>query len=253
MNLISLFCIKTKAVIRYIYCAMQGAEQKNIIAAPAFYDVIAGEYNKLMTDDDEKIRLIVKQELELYVPSGNVLDFGSGTGMDLRWLLQAGYRVFSLEPSEQMRDEAKKLAAPLVVKPIFLEKNIAFEDWTEANLPTTEKMDGILANFSVINCIKDIDTLFNKLYLLCKPGAYVVATVLDTQTGPVFKHYSLNIFTQVLLNQKAVVYPHHKLATHPAYLHTIKQYKKASEKYFEFISFRSLGLSNLALMVYKRK
>jgi ubiquinone/menaquinone biosynthesis C-methylase UbiE len=229
-------------------------KQGKILSSDNFYDSVAPEYNSHMTDADASIRQIVSDAFKKNVRKGNVLDFGGGTGLDMRWLTnQKEYKVFFLEPSENMRLLAKKLSEQLPGKPYFIEHNIDFHAWAASHLPVPEKMDGILANFAVLNCIKDIELLFEKLALISNEGCYVMATVIDSRPKALIKQYKLPIVLRSIFNMKGVVYSNYHNTGHKTYLHTIAHYKKASEKYFNFDSYTPLGFSNMALLILSKK
>ena len=60
----------------------------------------------------------------------------------------------------------------------FEDERADFRNWTDV-FPFEHRMDAVLANFAVINCIPDIDCLFDKLALALKPGGQVIALILD--------------------------------------------------------------------------
>lgn len=228
-------------------------ESNQILSSDRFYDVIADEYNGYMTTADNAIREIVKEHFKDKVQAGNVLDFGGGTGLDLRWLTESGYTVFQLEPSEKMREEAKALSISFSNKPHFIEDNIDFHSWNNDVLPTEAKMDGIVANFAVLNCIRDIDVLLERLSLISNSGCYLFATVIDSTPKALIKHYGMPVVLRSLLNMKAIVYSNYKNTGHRTYLHTLSHYKKASNKYYNFISYTPLGYSNMSLLILSKK
>jgi len=40
------------------------------------------------------------------VKPGWIMDFGGGTGLDIKWLTENGYKIFFCEPSAEMRQQA---------------------------------------------------------------------------------------------------------------------------------------------------
>src|ERR1700730_15731430 len=124
------------------------------LSAIAFYNIIAGHYNGQLTDSDKHIRTVISTKFKKLVKGINILDFGGGTGLDFYWLAK-NYTVFFLEPSINMRNNAQN-NSDANDNIIFLENNNDFNKWNDNNLPFTEKMDGVLMNFAVLNCIKEI-------------------------------------------------------------------------------------------------
>jgi hypothetical protein len=219
----------------------------------AYYDKIAKDYNGHMTKLDEQIRDQVSALFNHNIPRGNIMDFGGGTGLDLPWLLCDNYKVHFLEPAANMRRIAKNSIFDDTGNLVFAEEHTDFHDWSANHLPFDEKMNGILANFAVFNCIPDIDCLFEKLALICLDRCYIQATVLDTHPIKMLNGYSMNTAVKSLLNKKIKSQNSYDGITQETYLHTIQQYKSAAEKYFDIISYRSIYSSAFAsLILYKK-
>jgi ubiquinone/menaquinone biosynthesis C-methylase UbiE len=187
------------------------------------------------------------------IPNGNILDFGGGTGLDLTWLLTPNYSVKFLEPSSNMRSLAKVAVADNWQQPVFIEENIDFHIWSSDSLPFEEKVVGILANFSVLNCIKDIDCLFEKLALVCDNNCRVVATVLDTRAMRMLKTHSLKVALKRFFKRPLVTETKYNCAIQQTYLHTLSNYKSAFRKHFNFISYTSIKASPFALLILSKK
>lgn len=227
-------------------------EQNNILPVISFYDLHAADYNSHMSASDKKVRLAVRQSFSDYVPKGKVLDFGGGTGLDLLWLSEHYEKAFFLEPSANMRAEAYKVALGFL-NISFVEKSIDFNNWDEKNLPFSEHVNGIIANFAVLNCIKNISTLFQKLALVCANNGYVIATVLNTNLKNLLKNYPLKFVAKSVLNRQIEIVNTPKGISHITYLHTIKQYTSAAMKYFELVSCKPIPDSNFMVLIFKRK
>jgi SAM-dependent methyltransferase len=224
-----------------------------LLAPQDFYNLIAEDYNHYLSEADKQVREIVKNEFLAKVNGKNVLDFGAGTGLDIPWLSSNYDHLFFLEPAINMREIAKRSTADAQHKIVFVEDRLDYNCWSPTDLPFATKMDGVLANFGVLNCIADISLFFDKIALLCNSGCYFIATVVDSTLKAVLKYYSLKTVIQNLLNNQAVVYSNNRLADHKTYIHTIKHYKAAAKNNFEFISYSSLNLSNLALLILRKK
>src|ERR1700730_17428602 len=139
----------------------------------SFYDEIADNYDSMM--DQEILNGITRQKVtdKFYniIKSGEILDFGGGTGRDLEWLTHKGYRIIFCEPSEKMREKASELNKNNLHNAdlVFVDPDRTdFTKWHK-ELPFSQKVDAILANFAVINCIADIELLFQNLALVLKP------------------------------------------------------------------------------------
>ena len=159
-------------------------EQSIIKQNISFYDEIAEQYDEILEQDQNNIfvREKVAVVFSKLLPSGLVLDFGGGTGKDLGWLTEKGYPVIFCEPSVKMREKAilfskKNLPGSDIT---FLDNAAAdFVSWP-FNLPFSQKVDGTLANFAVINSIPDIKLLFKNLSLVIKQGGHLLMLVLKS-------------------------------------------------------------------------
>jgi ubiquinone/menaquinone biosynthesis C-methylase UbiE len=194
------------------------------------------------------VRSVVSNEFGALVKGTNVLDFGGGTGLDLNWLTDL-YRVFFLEPSVNMRHVAQSKWSTNV-KIFFVENNIDFNTWRPTNLPFAEKMDGVLMNFAVLNCIKEIDLLFEKIAIVCNRGAYTIALVIDE--GKI-KRNPVKRFIDLSMHKPSTLYNNNSGIRHKTYLHSKAQLASASQKWFNFISCNSVDLSNFLLLTLMRK
>jgi SAM-dependent methyltransferase len=220
----------------------------------AYYDLIAGVYNEHMTDSDRQVRGKVASVFASYVAGGNVLDFGGGTGLDLPWLLGLGYHVFFLEPSAGMR----KLARQEVYlslgpgMPVFLDKDTDIGGWSPDHLPFTEKMQGILADFAVLNCLADLKGFFQKMSLVSQPGAHVVICVLDLPWLAVLRAFGLRAALQRLLWGSVTVPNSDGGIRHKTYIRSMRRYRRAAGRYFRPLTRIRLQANHFSLLIFKK-
>ncbi len=223
-----------------------------MLSSISYYDHIAGNYNCHMTESDNETRKKVIKIFKANMAGGNILDFGGGTGLDLPALLCDQYKVFFLEPSSNMRAIAIKTVFSNPEKPVIVEEELDFRQWSDNMLPFTEKMNGVLANFAVLNCISDIDILFERLSLICDTHCYVQATVIDTRPTKMIKTHSLKVAAKTLFNKQLITRNYFNGVAQDTYLHTLQKYKSAAGKYFNFVSYNSIQYSNFALLILSR-
>ncbi|MEN0052185.1 MAG: class I SAM-dependent methyltransferase [Mucilaginibacter sp.] len=214
-----------------------------------FYNEIATDYDAILDKEssNETVRKSVREKFTNTVKNGWVLDFGGGTGRDLDWLVKDQYQVVFCEPSEGMRNKAiehHKGATPEQI--IFLNNDqIDFSQWHNKS-PFDTKVDAILSDFAVLNCIGDLDLLFKNLGQRIKPGGHFFALMLQHGYKKT-KRWKLAEGLRALVNSKPlrinVTYNNH-LQT--VYVYTPEQIKKASapdwdmhasENLFEFTLF----------------
>ena len=224
-----------------------------MISSTSFYNSVAKDYNGHQTKSDSYVRNYVMKKFLDNIPNGNILDFGGGTGLDLPWLLSPKYNVHFLEPSSNMRSLAKVAVVDNWQQPIFIKENIDFHNWSSDSLPFEEKMNGILANFAVLNCIKDIDCLFEKMALVCDRDCKAVATVMDTRAIRMLTAYSLKVAIKRVFKRPLITETEYNSAIQQTYLHTLSNYKSAFRKYFNFISYTSIKASPFALLILSKK
>ncbi|MGN6569185.1 MAG: methyltransferase domain-containing protein [Flavipsychrobacter sp.] len=228
------------------------AELKNILPVISFYDLHAADYNSRMSASDDNVRWAVRQYFSNYVQAGSVLDFGGGTGLDLLWLSEYYSQVIFIEPSMNMSAEAYKISEGRD-NIIFVRGNIDFNKWDQDCMPFNGKVNGVMANFAVFNCIRNIDKLFEKLDLVCTSDGYIIAAVLNADLKSLLKNYSLKIALKSMLNRSIGIANNQKGVAHITYLHTKKQYKSASAKHFELIDYRPVANSNFAVIIFRKK
>lgn len=230
-----------------------GVMQQNI----SYYDEIAAQYNRILDDDDKNWRL--RQQVAAYftdaVIPGPVLDFGSGTGKDLQWLTANGYKVICCEPSSKMRDYAIRFTQTFLAGQsiTFLDDaHSNFLNWPE-RLPFGQPVKGILANFAVINCIPDLQSLFKSFGAISATHAHCWGLVLDSSFASRWKA-NRKATIQSLFTGRQVMMKLHFHASHQiVYLHTMSAIKKAAAPYFDFMEwypFQSYGF-NLFHLVRK--
>jgi SAM-dependent methyltransferase len=223
---------------------MQAAHTQNI----SYYNEIADSYDAILDKElsNESIRRRVGDRFREAVPMGTVLDFGGGTGRDLEWLMVHGYQVIFCEPSAGMREQAirQERKSPRGRVRFLSGKETDFTRW-QKDLPLFLPVDGILANFAVINCIPDIGLLFNNLAGVLKPGGHFIALILRPKWTQVLR--TLVSRTPVTLR---VRYKQHQQTV---FIHTRKSINEAAAPYFNFSRYRSLQGSVFSLIELTRK
>ncbi|HEX4850252.1 MAG TPA: methyltransferase domain-containing protein, partial [Puia sp.] len=149
----------------------------------SYYNGIASQYNALMDKEDSNrlVRAWVQGKFKAIGRGKRVMDFGGGTGMDLPWLTGEGHKIFFCEPSIAMKRQAEQLNQASLKNNnlIFLHDNQTdYTLWPEHS-PLPEKVDAVLANFAVINCIPDPASLFRSLATVINPKGHLFALLLD--------------------------------------------------------------------------
>jgi SAM-dependent methyltransferase len=223
----------------------------------SYYDEIANSYNEILNKEDTNtiVRQKVKEKFTSLLSSGWVLDFGGGTGMDLEWLTASNYNILFCEPSVIMRKKAiqhnnNKLHNSNI---IFLDNDKTdYSTWSK-KLPFSQQVDGILCNFGVINCIPDIESLFDSRALVIKPGGHFVALFLDRPLNKMLKWHRRNAIRSLVFGTTFIMYVQHKEHWQMVFVHTVKEIKRAASSYFDYISDESLSETGFILIHLVRK
>jgi ubiquinone/menaquinone biosynthesis C-methylase UbiE len=226
-------------------------ESENIL----YYNAIANEYNDMLDKNQDKVvRKKVADKFCNVVKGGGVLDFGGGTGLDIQWLTDKGFTVFFCEPSSGMRERAIEDHSNLSKGKItFLNTSSTdFRQW-HSQLPFVEKVDAVLSNFAVLNCIPHIELLFASLALVIKPGGNMIALVLTKKFKNNLKKNFQNMLKSFIYSGPVTLNIRHKKHGQTVYVYSIKEIKKASAKHFIFCGSEIIPASGFTLIHLKRK
>jgi ubiquinone/menaquinone biosynthesis C-methylase UbiE len=225
--------------------------KSNNESSNSFYNAVAEDYNSHMTEQDQKAREKVSKLFKQYVKEGCVLDFGGGTGLDLTWLKKT-YKVFFLEPATNMRRIAQ-CCTDTNEDSHFIEENLDLANWSLQNLPFQEKMNGVLANFAVLNCMQNIDIFFKKIALVCEKNCYVAITVIDPSPYSLTKNYSIYTACKILFNMTVKMQHQYKNVYHETFIHSIGHLKQAASDNFNFITSTPIDSSCFRMLMFSKK
>jgi SAM-dependent methyltransferase len=223
----------------------------------SYYDAIAEGYDDSLNrhDSNRIIRQKVAEKFKQIVKSGSVLDFGGGTGMDLQWLTEKGYSIFFCEPSSAMREKAVAFNKNSLHNEqiVFLDDDSTdFTQWKE-QLPFSQKVNAILADFAVINNISDLGLLFESLSLVIFPAGHFLTLVLDARLRG---NFLLRWFSKIkpLLFRRPVSFDiRHGEKNQTVFIYKKNEIEKAASPFFDMISHESLHPSGFSLIHLVRK
>lgn len=131
------------------------------------FNRLAPQYDELWTESAAgrmQREAVWREMLPLFRPGERVLDLGCGTGADAAYLASAGLRIHAIDIAPGMveiarqRENAHRITAGV----------LAIEDL--GRLIPSDKFDGALANFGVVNCVHDLRALAENLARLVRPG-----------------------------------------------------------------------------------
>jgi sRNA-binding regulator protein Hfq len=205
----------------------------------SYYDKIADRYEAILKNDNknEVIRNHVSKSFVARVKYGTVLDFGGGTGLDFNWLLKHQFEIIFCEPSASMRGRARERrdgefpGSPI----LFLDEDKTdFRKW-DGEFPLRQRINAVLANFAVFNCIPDIHLLFEKLALSLEAEGVVIALILESRLKKRlrsnFKGTVMSFFSRKPVELMIEENEERQLV----YLHTIRAIRRAATDRFHFI------------------
>jgi SAM-dependent methyltransferase len=220
-----------------------------------YYNAIANDYDDMLDKTPDRIvRERVADKFCSIVKGAAVLDFGGGTGLDLDWLAEHNQTIFFCEPSSGMREKAMCNHNDLQHdRVIFLNDFAAdFRQW-HLQLPFAIKVDAVLANFAVINCIPGIELLFQNLALVIKPGGNILALVLARDLKKMLKRNFRDVLKSFIRHEPVTMNVRYKKYQQTVYIYSISEIINASKNDFIFCSSEYLPGSGFTLLHLKRK
>lgn len=133
---------------------------------------VGKQYHEFMlaSQRDREVRSrFQKMALDLLPAGTGVLDFGAGTGIDARVYAASGHPTFVHEPSQAMRE--------------YLAQHCRDEITHKTIIPIAPPfacdVQGVTANFAVLNHFADHAALFDELSRVVSPGGFVLASMLS--------------------------------------------------------------------------
>ena len=140
--------------------------------AGAAFDRMAAQYDARFTFSmvgRTQRDVVWQRAAAVFVPGSRVLELNCGTGEDAMFLARRGVSVMACDASAQMIErasirkgqEARDASVDFQVLPIERLHELAAQPL----------FDGVFSNFSGLNCVADLPTVFKELAMLLRPGA----------------------------------------------------------------------------------
>jgi SAM-dependent methyltransferase len=157
----------------------------------AIFDAVAKTYDDTFTGTTlgRWLRSSVRAYISKYFAVGDlVLELGCGTGEDAVWLADRGIAVHATDVSPAMLEETRKkvMCRNNSTKVAVSLLNLSEVD-TNSPPPrpaavgvdgTRDTYDGVLANFGVLNCLDEWDSLSGGLARVVRRGGVVIGVVM---------------------------------------------------------------------------
>ncbi len=109
---------------------------------------------------------------KVFTYDDRILELNCGTGEDAVFLARRGVSVFACDASEGMVEVARRRVISESLDDKVQAEHLATERL--GALSQLSQFDGVLSNFSGLNCVADLATVAQQLAQLVRPGAPVV-------------------------------------------------------------------------------
>ncbi len=147
----------------------------------AQFDALAASYDEAFTDRLPAIWLrdAVRDRVAPYLEPGmDVIELGCGSGADSVWLARHGCRVWALDASSRMLEQARsKLSAAGQQHAVSLH-HVDVEHWHSQDLPPQFSARLVFSNFGVLNCVADLERVFATAHQCLADGGHLAVTVM---------------------------------------------------------------------------
>jgi len=146
----------------------------------AFHNGVAAEYDVHLriSPYNDLARAAFRDLVARYVPSGStLLDFGCGTGLDALDYAQQGYRVLAYDNSPGMVAQLETRCRTQIASGAVAtcaDEYPRFLDRFPASAP-----DAVVANFAVLNSIRDLSPLFEAFARQLRPPGWIIVSILN--------------------------------------------------------------------------
>jgi SAM-dependent methyltransferase len=161
---------------------MPDRESRIVMSSPAleasrrYWDVTAETYDQIFPETvvGKAQRGAVWRELDRVFQSGQrVLELNCGTGIDAVHLAERGIRVLACDLSPRMVEVAVRRSVAANVTESAAFRVLPTEQIAQL-VGEEPPFDGVLSNFSGLNCVEDLSTLSRSLGQLLRPGARAI-------------------------------------------------------------------------------
>jgi ubiquinone/menaquinone biosynthesis C-methylase UbiE len=187
----------------------------------------------------------------VFMPGGQILDLGCGTGIDAAYLARAGHQIHAIDLSPAMLHSARRrLNGEGLTNEVTLELG-ALEDLPQ--LTELRPFDGAISNFGAINCVKNLREVALRLAELIRPGGRLVICsigrfcvweslwyLVHARPGKAFRRWSGSAAAEVGRNgvQGSGAGGSHFEVFYP----TVAEIESAFAERFRLLQFRSIGI-----------
>jgi SAM-dependent methyltransferase len=150
---------------------------ENSISPVAPFNAIAESYDDIFSDSPigRSQRKAVWTEIDrVFLPRQRVLEINCGTGIDAAHMASRGIRVVGCDSAPSMVAVAQKRAANL---PDFDLRFQCLRTEDIGDVASDGPYDGVLSNFSGLNCVSNLQPVARNLAELVRPGGKLLLCV----------------------------------------------------------------------------
>jgi SAM-dependent methyltransferase len=146
----------------------------------AFHDTIAEDYDRVMSSPQSLLARQTFQELvsRSVAPGSRLLDFGCGTGLDAKEYARLGYRVTAYDNSPGMVAQLERRCATEIASGTVVPVSMPYSDFLNG-VARWQKSDAIVADFAVLNSIRDLPILFEMFDAHLVSGGRIIISLLN--------------------------------------------------------------------------
>jgi ubiquinone/menaquinone biosynthesis C-methylase UbiE len=213
--------------------------------AGAAFDKIAAQYDDIFTASPigQSQRATVWRHVADAFPSGSrVLELNCGTGEDALFLARRGVSVVACDASEQMIEHARLRKANEAPDASAFFSRLPIEHLRE--LETQSLFDGVLSNFSGLNCVADLAAVFMELALRTRAGAKLLLCLSTRFCAWEFVYYAAQgDFRKATRRCRGAAVANIDGVSFPIYYPTIRSLCRAFGAAFRLRSITGIGIA----------
>jgi ubiquinone/menaquinone biosynthesis C-methylase UbiE len=212
--------------------------------AAAAFDRMADTYDATFTESSigRAQRNVVWSALHrAFRPGDHVLELNCGTGEDALFLAKLGVSVLACDASPRMIEVAERRKSPKAPTS-SIEFRLLRNEGVDTLTPATH-FDGVVSNFSGLNCVEDPSLIVRKLTHLVKPGATALICISTRICLWEIAWYAVRgNFKKAFRRLRGTTLAQLGDITVPVWYPTIAAMRRSFAPWFRLRSFRAVGL-----------
>jgi SAM-dependent methyltransferase len=147
----------------------------------AFHDTIAAGYDRRHISNPRGLlaRRTFQELVSRYVaPGSRLLDFGCGTGLDAAAYARLGYKVTAYDNSPGMIAQLEQCCQAEIAAGTIVPVSMPYSSFLKA-VAEWPKSDAVVADFAVLNAVRDLPILFETFNSHLVSGGTVIISLLN--------------------------------------------------------------------------